>query len=83
MMWTQCIVGICVDLALFGLPVWVIQNKMIRGSKAFKVILVFCVGLFAIITGIVRFGFIITTDYLYYQHVRLTHNPDKKKPNHN
>ncbi|KAJ4217030.1 hypothetical protein NW757_014650 [Fusarium falciforme] len=63
MMWAHAIVDIFIDAALFGLPVWVIRNKMAAGAKAIKVILVFCVGLFAIMTGIIRLGFMVTTEF--------------------
>ena len=63
MMWAHAIVGIFIDGALFALPIWVIRNKMAAGAKAIKVILVFCVGLFAIMTGIIRLSFIVTTDF--------------------
>lgn len=63
MMWAHAIVGIFIDGALFGLPIWVIRNKMAAGTKAIKVMLVFCVGLFAIMTGIIRLSFIVTTDF--------------------
>ncbi|KAH7011944.1 hypothetical protein EDB80DRAFT_407559 [Ilyonectria destructans] len=63
MMWSHSIISIVADIALFSLPIWVIHRKMTFGSKAVKVILVFCVGLIAIVMGVVRFGFIVTTDF--------------------
>ncbi|CAM1501038.1 Fc.00g102000.m01.CDS01 [Cosmosporella sp. VM-42] len=63
MMWTHAIVGICIDIALFILPIWVVRSKMTFGTKAIKVMLVFGVGLFVIITGVVRFGLIVTTNF--------------------
>lgn len=62
-MWAHAIVGICIDIVLFSLPIWVIRRNMKLSTKAIKVILVFCVGLFAIITGIVRFAFVASTDF--------------------
>ncbi|KAL9563994.1 hypothetical protein ACKAV7_011854 [Fusarium commune] len=63
LMWAHAFIGILIDAALFGLPIWVIHKNMTFGSKAIKVILVFCVGLAAIVMGILRLGFMITTDF--------------------
>ncbi|KAH6985375.1 hypothetical protein EDB80DRAFT_224283 [Ilyonectria destructans] len=62
LMWAYSIIGICIDLALLGLPIWVIHTNMTLSSKAVRVILIFCISLFAVITGVVRLGFMITTD---------------------
>ncbi len=62
-MWAHSIVGICVDIALFCLPVWLVSSNMTMSSKALQVVLVFSVGLFAITTGIVRFAIIRTTNF--------------------
>ncbi|KAF5655335.1 integral membrane protein [Fusarium sp. NRRL 25303] len=63
MLWAHSIIGIFIDAALFGIPIWVIYKNMRFGSQAIKVILVFCVGLVAIVVGIIRLGFMMTTDF--------------------
>ncbi|KAF4342273.1 integral membrane protein [Fusarium beomiforme] len=62
-LWAHAFIGVLIDAALFGMPIWVIYKNMTFGSKAIKVILVFCVGLVAIIIGIVRICFMMTTDF--------------------
>jgi ABC-type Mn2+/Zn2+ transport system permease subunit len=57
-------IGIIVDLALFVLPVWVIHNKMLNSAKKFQVMLVFSVGIFVVITGIVRIYLLNTLSFL-------------------
>lgn len=63
MIFTHAGIGVGIDIALFGLPIWVIYRKMTFGSKAIKVVLVFCVGLFTIITGITRLAMVVTNDF--------------------
>lgn len=63
-MWAHCIVGICIDLFLFGAPIWVIRSNMMKfNKKTVKVMLVFGIGLLAILTGIIRFIFIHSTNF--------------------
>ena len=63
MMWTHGGFGIAVDVALLALPIWVIHSKMIFSAKTVRVIMVFSVGIFAAITGIVRLAIMTRTNF--------------------
>ena len=62
MMLTHAAAGIAADFALFCLPIWVVQQKMIFSAKMVRVILIFTVGLFAAVTGIVRLSIMARTN---------------------
>ncbi|KAH8588625.1 hypothetical protein B0O99DRAFT_356819 [Bisporella sp. PMI_857] len=63
MMNAHAIIGIIIDVALMALPIWVIYKNTIFSWKMLQVFLVFCVGIFAIVTGIVRLYFMKTMDF--------------------
>lgn len=79
MMWTHAAAGIAADVALFALPIWVVQSKMIFSAKMVRVVLIFCVGLFAAITGIVRMSIMLKTNFAedtYVPFPSATHHPN-------
>lgn len=59
----HAVVGIMADLVLMALPIWVIYTKMMFSRKKFQVILVFSVGVFVVVTGIVRLYYMKTLDF--------------------
>lgn len=63
MMTAHAIIGIITDLVLMALPIWVIYSKMIFSRKKFQVLLVFSVGVFVVVTGIVRLYCMKTLDF--------------------
>jgi hypothetical protein len=63
MMTGHAVVGIMADLVLMALPIWVIYTKMMFSRKKFQVILVFSVGVFVVVTGIVRLYYMKTLDF--------------------
>ncbi|RSL59651.1 hypothetical protein CEP53_005711 [Fusarium sp. AF-6] len=64
MVWAHSIVGVFTDVALFILPIWIIRRNLMRVTvHTAKVFLVFAVGLFAIITGILRFAITVTANF--------------------
>ncbi|KAK1658646.1 hypothetical protein BDP55DRAFT_681794 [Colletotrichum godetiae] len=64
MMVAHQVIGLILDLALMGLPIWVVYMKMIFSQRAFQVILVFSVGLFVIVTGCIRLVMLKTLLFL-------------------
>lgn len=63
MMWTHAAIGIAVDIALLVLPIWVVHSQMMSGAKMIRVIMIFCIGIFASITGIVRMALMVETNF--------------------
>jgi rhodopsin domain-containing protein len=63
MMVGHAIAGIVIDVALLILPVYIIYTKMIWSRKMIQVLLVLSVGVFVIVTGIVRLIMILTLNF--------------------
>ncbi|GKT68452.1 integral membrane protein [Colletotrichum tofieldiae] len=63
MMLAHAIICIFVDCMLVALPLWVVTNYLKMGVRAIQILLVFSLGIFAVVTGVVRFSIIITTDF--------------------
>lgn len=57
MMQAHAIIGIIVDVFLMGLPIWIVYKKMLFSRRTLQVILVFSVGIFAVLSGIIRFWY--------------------------
>ncbi|KAI1641255.1 hypothetical protein F4809DRAFT_252 [Biscogniauxia mediterranea] len=55
--------SVAIDLVLLLLPIWVIYSKMIWSRRTVRIILVLSVGLFAVITGIIRLALMVTLDF--------------------
>jgi hypothetical protein len=60
MMVSHAVIGIITDVALMVLPIWMIWKKMIFTKKVIQVVLIFGVGIFVILTGIIRLWYIKT-----------------------
>lgn len=54
MMVAHQVIGLILDFALMGLPIWVVYTKMLFSQRAFQVIMVFSAGIFVIVTGCIR-----------------------------
>ncbi|KAK0120452.1 hypothetical protein ONS96_010666 [Cadophora gregata f. sp. sojae] len=60
MMTINAVFGIAIECALLALPIWIVSRKMMVSRKMFQVILIFCVGIFVIMAGVVRLYYMKT-----------------------
>ncbi|MBE3043259.1 hypothetical protein IMZ48_11950 [Candidatus Bathyarchaeota archaeon] len=63
MMYTHAAAGVAADIVLLALPIWVVQQQMIFSAKMVRVIIIFTVGIFAAVTGIIRLSIMVRTDF--------------------
>ncbi|KAI1396418.1 hypothetical protein F4819DRAFT_134668 [Hypoxylon fuscum] len=57
------VAGIVIDAALLLLPIWVIWSKMMWSRKTLQIIMILSVGMFAVVTGIIRVVLMRTMDF--------------------
>ncbi|KAL5330388.1 hypothetical protein ACEPPN_003915 [Leptodophora sp. 'Broadleaf-Isolate-01'] len=62
-MTTNAVFGIFTDCFLLGLPIWIISRNMIMSRKMMQVILIFCVGIFVVVAGVVRLFYMKTLSF--------------------
>lgn len=63
MNWDHAIVGLSIDISLWIIPVWIVWANIIWSRRTIYVLAVFSVGIFAIITGVVRIILMIRVDF--------------------
>jgi len=63
MMVGHAVTGLVIDVALLVLPVYIIYTKMIWSRKTIQVLLVLSIGVFVIVTGVVRLIMILTLNF--------------------
>ena len=63
MMVGHAIVGIVIDVALLLLPLYTIYTKMIWSKRTIQVLIVMSVGVFVLITGVLRLYFMLTLNF--------------------
>jgi heme/copper-type cytochrome/quinol oxidase subunit 4 len=56
------IMGIIIDVSLVVLPVRVVYTTMVSPRKSIRVVLIFSIGAFVVVTGVVRFVYICIED---------------------
>ncbi|TEA13080.1 Satratoxin biosynthesis SC1 cluster protein 4 [Colletotrichum sidae] len=64
MMVAHQVIGVILDFALMGLPIWVVYQKMLWSKKTVQVICVFSVGIFVAATGCVRLAMMKKRQFL-------------------
>lgn len=57
-------IGLIIDVALLALPIWIIYDKMLFSKRAMQVILIFSIGIFVVVAGIIRLYMIKTLLFL-------------------
>ncbi|KAI6369164.1 hypothetical protein MCOR25_004517 [Pyricularia grisea] len=57
-------IGLAIDVALLALPIWIIYDKMLFSKRALQVILIFGIGIFVVVAGIVRLYMLKTLLFL-------------------
>ncbi|KAF2089908.1 hypothetical protein K490DRAFT_62785 [Saccharata proteae CBS 121410] len=62
LMYTHGAIGICFDIILLAMPMYVLYSKMMWSLTTLKVALIFSVGIFAMVTGVVRLSIIVNVD---------------------
>ncbi len=63
MMTFNAVAGIFIDVVLLALPIWIISRKMIMSAKMMQVVAIFCVGIFVVVTGVVRLSYMKTLSF--------------------